>query len=108
MYRKFRWKYNTENYVKFNHNKYQRSLTAQLCMGILPLAIETEWYTKIPINQRMCFHCKDKVEDEFHFVCHCKLYEKEHLTLYPMKINLLKLWVQIVGIFTHTKKNLGK
>ena len=52
-------------------------------MGILPLAIETGRYTNISVNQ-IVFYCKDKVEDEFYFVCHCKLYEKELHHLYSV------------------------
>ena len=89
-YRKFKSQYDTENYVKFNYHKYQRSLTAELHMGILPLAIETGRYTNIPINQRFCFYCQDKVEDEFHFVFQCKLYENERHYLY----SVLKLKIE--------------
>ena len=57
-------------------SKYQRSIMAQLRLGILPLAIETGRYTNIPVNERYCFSCKHekKVEDEYHFVYECALY----------------------------------
>ena len=67
-YRKIKTNYETENYVKFNCTKYQRSLIAQLCMGILPLAVKIGRYTNVDLNDRKCFRCKDSIEDEFHYL----------------------------------------
>ena len=55
-------------------SKYQRSLTARLRLGILPIAIETGRFTNTPLNERNCFYCVKENEDELHFVCQCKLY----------------------------------
>ena len=63
-------------------SKSQRSLVAQLRLGILPLAIETGRYTNTPINERLCFWCKNKVENEFHFVYECILYENLRIELF--------------------------
>ena len=71
IYRKTKINFETENYVKFNRTKYQRSLIVQLCMGILPLAVEIGRYTNVDLNNRKCFWCKDSIEDEFHFICNC-------------------------------------
>ena len=75
-YKQFKLNFNMQNYITFNMSKYQRSLMAQLRLGILPLAIETGRYTNIPVNERYCFSCKheQKVEDEYHFVYECALY----------------------------------
>ena len=88
-YRKIKFDYKLENYVKSVSNKFQRSLIAQLRMGILPLAIETGRYTNVPVNQRMCFWCKDKIEDELHFVCQCKLYSQQRSKMYDSIKNTL-------------------
>ena len=72
-YRKINTNYEIEHYVKFNCTKYQRSLIAQLRMGILPLAVEIGRYTNVDLNDRKCFRCKDSIEYEFHFICNCTL-----------------------------------
>ena len=81
-YRQFKKCFETQNYVTQNLSKYQRSLTAKLCLGILPLALETGRFTNTPLTERKCFHCNDEIEDEFHFVCQCNLYKNLRETLY--------------------------
>ena len=46
--------YETELYVKTNLPINQRSLIAQLRMGILPLALEVGRFKNIPEEQRLC------------------------------------------------------
>ena len=55
-------------------SKYQRSLTAGLRLGILPIAIETGRFNNTPLNERNCFYCVNEIEDDLHFICQCKLY----------------------------------
>ena len=81
-YRQFKQSFDTQNYVNLNMSKYQRSLTARLRLGILPIAIETGRFTNTPLNERNCFFCVNKIEDEFHFVCQCKLYSHYHQKLF--------------------------
>ena len=63
-----------EKYVTLNLSTKERSLLAQLRMGVLPIHIETGRYTNIPAENRYCFNCHDKIEDEMHFVFDCPLY----------------------------------
>ena len=46
------------------------------------LAIETGRYTqpKTPIEKRHCFYCSQEIEDEFHLIFKCKLYQEERST----------------------------
>ena len=59
---------------------------AQLRLGILPLAIETGRFNQTPANERFCYFCKTEVEDEFHFICKCNLYNdiRNNLIMYMM------------------------
>jgi hypothetical protein len=59
-----------QKYLTFNINKYVRSLLTKLRLSAHSLAIETGRYCKpiIPANERFCKACKDKVEDEHHFL----------------------------------------
>ena len=82
LYRQFKKTFETQNYVNLNMSKYQRSLTAKLRMGILPLALETGRYTNTALKERGCFYCNGEIEDELHFICNCKLYTKYRETLF--------------------------
>lgn len=75
--------YFTEPYVAFNLEKGQRSLCAQLRAGVLPLAVEVGRYKAIPEELRLCTLCNlGVVEDEFHFVFHCPLYDSLRSVLF--------------------------
>ena len=51
--------------------------------GALPLAVEVGRYTGIPEEQRLCVVCDlGVVEDEFHFMFHCPLYNNLRLSLF--------------------------
>ena len=94
-YRKIKTNYETENYVKFNCTKYQRSLIAQLRMGILPLAVEIAIYECLS----QCFWCKDSIEDEFHFICNCTLYSDLRSSLF----NSIQVEIGNIALFTRRK-----
>ena len=44
-----------ENYVVVNLTSKERSMLAQLRMGVLPLNLETGRYRNIPADERFCF-----------------------------------------------------
>ncbi len=56
-------------------NRKHRSYLTQYRCGILPLEIETgRWQTK-PVEERICKVCEScEVENEFHFIFSCTLY----------------------------------
>ena len=77
-YTKFKQELYVEDYVKVNICRMQRSLIAQLRMGILPLNIETGRYFRKPLNERLCLLCdQNQIEDEYHFLCVCPVYKVE-------------------------------
>ena len=65
-----------QKYLTFNINRYVRSFLTKLRLSAHSLAIETGRYCKptIPANERFCKACKDKVEDEHHFLIECPIY----------------------------------
>ena len=66
-YTKFKHDINVEDYL-VKSTRSQRSLLAQLRIGILPLQIEVGRYYRKQLNERLCLICSDNViEDECHF-----------------------------------------
>ena len=63
--------------MKANLNKHNRSLIAQLCLGVLGLEIERGRFTRVPLCECICHLCKDGVEDEIHFVLKCSALTKK-------------------------------
>ncbi len=56
-------------------NRKHRSYVAQYHCEILPLSIETCRWGSIPLEDRICKMCDSLVvEDEYHFIFHCSLY----------------------------------
>ena len=75
-YTQFKNKYETELYVNRLQNRRKRSLFAQFRLGVLPLRIETGRFRNLPCEQRICQTCDmNKVEDEFHFIMECTIYQ---------------------------------
>ena len=89
-----------DNYVKYNLTSCQRSVTAHLWAGILPLRIETGWFRNV----------KTKLEDTIDFVL-CVTYKKSrvkysfclnvpvmhildsHGYMFMKNMNILTLWM---------------
>jgi len=84
----FKSTFTVENYVRFGYNKKNRSLMAQIRLGILPLRVETGRYSNIPLQNRLCENCIDLVEDETHFIIHCTLYRDQRQTLFEKAIEM--------------------
>jgi len=74
LYRKIKFNKEPETYVKLNMNRLERSLLAQLRLGILPIEIEVGRYRRKPIESRKCPFCKEYTEDELHFLFDCTTY----------------------------------
>ena len=91
-YTKFKQDINVEDYL-VKSTRSQRSLLAQLRIGILPLQIEVGRYYRKQLNERLCLICSDNViEDECHFLCYCSGYKIEHKKfLLDIKVNVSNL-----------------
>jgi len=67
-----------EPYLTANLPRYDRSLLAQIRLGILPLRIETGRFVREKLEDRICQFCDlNEVEDEYHFVFRCPTYNHE-------------------------------
>ncbi|MEW8544936.1 MAG: reverse transcriptase family protein, partial [Candidatus Thiodiazotropha sp.] len=81
-YRNFKTEYVTERYVKVLLSKSERSAMAKFRCGVAPLRIETGRFERLPVEQRLCFHCSGHVEDELHVLTECPLYQDLRDNLY--------------------------
>ena len=82
-YSKFKSDYEPEVYIKMNLDKNERSLLAQLRLGILPLHIETGRYNQTAVEDRLCNICNsNEVEDEAHFLFNCSAYTHNRSLLF--------------------------
>ena len=65
-------------------------MCAQLRSGTLPLAIEVGRFRGLPEEERLCLLCDlGVIEDEFHFIFHCPLYNDLRCILFE-RIQLKK------------------
>jgi hypothetical protein len=90
----FKDSYTVEPYVNSFLSRHQRSLLAQLRLGVLPLHVETGrfknkkdpntgQFRKYKLEERICTLCDTNVvEDEIHFVCVCTKYVIPRTKLY--------------------------
>ena len=60
-----------ESYCKTVFNRSHRGALAKVRSGTAPIEIET----RLNINDRKCFSCRDVVEDEIHVLLHCPKYD---------------------------------
>jgi hypothetical protein len=67
--------FKTEPYVKCILGKKQRSAIGRFRCGTAPIRIETGRYEGILVQDRFCPYCLDEVEDEYHVLCECPLYD---------------------------------
>ncbi|XP_052217139.1 uncharacterized protein LOC127835010 [Dreissena polymorpha] len=75
-YKLFKQTYNTESYVNnIIIPRSHRSAFAKFRCVVAPLKIETGRYQGIVPNERFCFNCINQVEDEYHVLMSCNLYE---------------------------------
>ena len=82
-YKLFKQEFAVEPYVKSIMNKSNRSILAKFRCGVAPIRIETGRYEKNypPVENRTCYHCIDIVEDEYHVLMSCPVYNKERQEL---------------------------
>ena len=73
-YKLFKTNFGPEQYVLEVKNKRIRSCFSKLRCDILPLQLETLRWQGVPADRRCCVLCKDKVEDEAHFLFDCPNY----------------------------------
>ena len=61
-----------------------RSALSKFRLGVAPIRVETGRYERLPVSERICFHCKTCVEDELHVLIDCPLYNELRLNFFQM------------------------
>ena len=61
---------------------------AKFRTGVAPLRVETVRYESLQLGQRVCFNCKNYVEDERHVLIDCPIYEGIRSDLYVKSRNI--------------------
>ncbi len=76
LYREIKTTFGVAKYLTLNIDRYEKALLSQLRYGILPLRVETGRYVGENHDDRICTLCDSNiVEDQIHFVFHCKKYK---------------------------------
>ena len=87
-----------------------RSTFSKLRCGILPLQIEVLRWQGVPADRRFCVLCKDRVEDEAHFLFDCPNYtelRREFInTIFTNKENFEKLSTKEKFLIMMQKENI--
>jgi len=79
----FKKHFKEEKYLLAHLSRRERSLLAQLRLGILPLRLETGRYKGEKEEDRICMLCNNnEIENETHFLFDCPLYDIERGCLY--------------------------
>ena len=76
LYREIKPTFGVEKYLTLNIDRYEKALLSQLRYGILPLRVETGRFVGEKHTDRICTLCDSNiVEDQIHFLFHCKKYD---------------------------------
>ena len=79
----FKTDFETESYLTLNITRQERSLLAQLRLGILPIRVETGRFRQEKLVERICCVCNSgQIEDEFHFIMKFNTYKEEREQLF--------------------------
>ena len=83
-YNLYKGEFEYEAYLSVIKNRDKRILTTKLRIGICPLRVETGRYEnigarkRIEPRERVCLVCgSGEIEDEFHFMMKCSVYNDE-------------------------------
>ena len=71
-YRIIKEDYKIENYLLSNANKEEIRSFTKIRISDSKLMIEKGRHKKVPKENRKCPLCTTEIEDEFHFVIHCR------------------------------------
>ena len=73
--------YKIQNYLQLSLKKSERSILTKLRISAHALHIETGRYSRPPVprDKRVCYSCKQFIENEEHFVLYCPCYDHYRL-----------------------------
>ena len=90
-YVRFKTDFGIEPYLLISFKRKVRSYISQFRCGILPLRVETGRFGThyIPENERLCNFCNSgNIENEYHFVFDCTIYEIYRTELFDNMYNI--------------------
>ena len=111
-YRLYKQNHKLENYIVLVNNRRHRSALAKLTCSTHRLKKEIGRYSRVyseetnrheqmPREKRTCDTCKDKVEDEHHFLLECSLNEGIHNNFFQ---KLYKIMTEDIQLWSDTDK----
>ena len=83
LYREIKSTFEISPYLLKMKNRKYRNAIAKICLSSHQLAIDKGRHANIERNERKCFQCTDEIEDEFHFILSCPVYEDLRKNIYP-------------------------
>ena len=93
VYNQIKSTFGAEKYLILNIDRYEKSLLSQLRYGILPLRVETGRFIGERHDERICTLCSSgNIEDQFHFLFHCNLYDAYREQLYIRARVVIDRW----------------
>ncbi len=115
VYRDIKKQFGVEKYLELNMSKYEKSLLSQLRYGVLPLRVETGRFVNESREKRICNLCDmNCVEDQYHFMFQCSLYDQYREELFIKARNCINEWDNLSNcdklstLFTELPRSLGK
>jgi len=91
---------------KVENSKF-RNILAKLRLSSHVLFIETGRHQNIPRNERICKFCTlNEIEDEYHFVLICPLYDNFRNTLIPVFYRRRPSMFKFLQLLNETKKSI--
>ncbi|MES9880125.1 MAG: reverse transcriptase family protein [Sedimenticola sp.] len=80
-YKLIKHEYGSEYYCRMIMSHKHRSAFCKFRCGVAPIRLETGRYENLPISERLCPFCRTEVEDEYHCLFHCHLYDDLRIDL---------------------------
>ncbi len=115
VYRDIKKQFGVEKYLELNMSRYEKSLLSQLRYGVLPLRVETGRFVNESREKRICNLCDmNCIEDQFHFMFQCPLYDRYREELFTKARNCIHEWDNLSNcdklstLFTELPRSLGK
>jgi hypothetical protein len=97
-YSQFKTEYAVEHYAMHVLTSQHRSALAKFRCGVAPIRVDR--YEVLALEDRRCFNCIDKVEDEIHVLLHCHVYDIiHHPMLYKAEQANMTLIVYVMNLF---------
>ncbi len=115
VHRDIKKQFGVEKYLELNIGKYEKSLLSQLRYGVLPLRVETGRFANESRETRVCNLCHmNCIEDQYHFMFHCPLYDTYRNELLVKARNIINDWDnlsygdKLSTLFIALPRSLGK